>query len=118
MVAASMAVPDFQIARALIDTYASSTCIDPGVLKPLGLTATGIIPIHTPSTSGNPYQCEQFDVALGIVHPTKEPMFLPTIPVIAAALAAQGIQALIGRDVLSSCLLIFDGVHGMFTFAF
>lgn len=114
---AGMTVPSFQKARALIDTGASATCIDPAVLKPLGLTPTGTIHIHTPSTSGKPYVCEQFDVALGIDHP-KHPMVLLTVPVIATELASQGISALIGRDVLASCLLIYDGTAGSFTLAF
>ena len=111
-------IPAYQKARALIDTGASSTCIDPTILKPLELTATGAILIHTPSTGGTPHLCEQFDVALGIDHPTKDPMMLPTIPVIATGLAAQGIGALIGRDVLSSCLFIYDGAAASFTLAY
>lgn len=114
---AGMVVPPFRKARALIDTGASGTCIDPAILKPLGLTPTGTIHIHTPSTSGMPYVCEQFDVGLGIDHP-KDPMVLLTVPVIATELAAQGIDALIGRDVLASCLLNYDGSAGAFTLAF
>lgn len=114
---AGVQVPPFQRARALIDTGASATCIDPAILKPLGLTPTGTIHIHTPSTSGKPYICEQFDVGLGIDHP-KDPMVLLTVPVIATELAAQGISALIGRDVLASCLLIYNGVEGTFTLGF
>jgi aspartyl protease len=111
-------IPEFQKTRALIDTGASSTCIDSAVLKPLELTATGAILIHTPSTSGKPHFCEQFDVGLGIDHPSKDPMMLHTIPVISTELAAQGIGALIGRDVLSSCLLIYDGSAASFTLGF
>jgi hypothetical protein len=64
-----------------------------------------------------PISCDQFDVALGIDHP-KNPMVLLTVPVISTALAAQGIQALIGRDVLQNCLLIYDGAAGNLTLAF
>jgi len=56
-------------------------------------------------------------VALGIHHP-KDSMMLLTVPVIATELTSQGISALIGRDVLASCLLIYDGISGTFTLAF
>ena len=115
--AAQQPIPKFQKARALIDTGASGTCIDPSILSPLGLTATGAIAIHTPSTSGKPHICDQFDVALGIDHP-KDPMIVLTIPVVSTPLSATRIQALIGRDVLQECLFIYDGISGTFTLAF
>jgi hypothetical protein len=117
IIKAGQVVPPFEIARALIDTGASGTCVDPAILGPLGLTPTGSISIHTPTTAGMPISCDQFDVALGIDHP-KNPMVLLTVPVISTALAAQGIQALIGRDVLQNCLLIYDGAAGNLTLAF
>jgi hypothetical protein len=42
----------------------------------------------------------------------------PAVPVIAADLAIQGIHALIGRDVLQDCILIYNGTVGEFTLAF
>jgi predicted aspartyl protease len=117
LTAANQPIPKWQTARALIDTGASGTCIDPSILAPLGLTPTGTIAIQTPSTGGTTHLCLQYDVMLGIYHPTNS-MILGTTPVIATDLASQGIQALLGRDVLSKCLLIFDGSVGTFTLAF
>jgi predicted aspartyl protease len=117
LIAANQPVPPWQTARAVIDTGASGTCIDPGILKPLNLTPTGTIAIQTPSTSGSTHQCLQYDVMLGIYHSTSSKI-LGTVPVIATDLASQGIQALIGRDVLSSCLLIYDGIAETFSLAF
>jgi hypothetical protein len=45
-------------------------------------------------------------------------MLVLTVPVIATELASQGISALIGRDVLSSCLFVDDGNAGSFILAF
>ncbi len=42
----------------------------------------------------------------------------PTIPVVAAVLLPQGFHALIGRDVLSHCLLTYDGASGLFSLAY
>jgi hypothetical protein len=43
LLAVGRSIPNFQRARALIDTGASGTCIDPTILKPLGLTATELL---------------------------------------------------------------------------
>jgi hypothetical protein len=109
--------PEMRECLALIDTGASDTCIDPAILKPLELTPTGHALIHTPSTAGQPHSCDFYDVSLGIYHP-KDSMILLTVPVIAVDLGSQGITALIGRNVLASCLFIFDGASDSFTLAF
>jgi hypothetical protein len=42
-----------------------------------------------------------------------------TIPVIAAdLLVRQGFHALIGRDILAGCYLMYDGKTGLFTLAY
>lgn len=104
----NQAVPQSIQIRALIDTGASGTCIDPQCLNSLGLTPKNQIPIHTPSTGGTPQLCDQYDISLVLIHPRLS-MTIQAIPVIASQLAVQGIQALIGRDVLSRCLLVYDG---------
>lgn len=115
---AGQPVPDTQVVRALIDTGASGTCIDPRVLQSLGVVSTGSQPVHTPSTtSGNPYQAAQFDVSIIIPSQNLNKIF-HVVPVIEANLDHQGIQALIGRDILSQCLLVYDGQSGLFTLAY
>ena len=59
----------------------------------------------------------QFDVSVVFLHP-KMSLTLHTVPVAASSLALQGIQALIGRDVLTNCLLVYDGQKGNFALAF
>jgi hypothetical protein len=61
---AGQPVPPLATGTFLIDTGASSTCVDPDLLEGLNLTATGIVGISTPSTAGNPHLCEQYDVSL------------------------------------------------------
>jgi hypothetical protein len=106
--------------RALVDTGASCTCIDPAVFQSLGLTPTGVIWVHTPSTGGTPAQHQQFDVSLFIpaAGANAVPHILPTLQVTAAELAVQGIDALIGRDVLADCVLVYNGALPYFTLAF
>jgi hypothetical protein len=114
---AGVALPSAVHIRGLIDTGASGTCVDPSCLEALGLAPTGQIPIHTPSTSGAPHLSDQYDISLVIVHPRLQ-LTLHALPVIASTLTPQGIQALIGRDVLTRCLFLYDGVMGIFSLAF
>lgn len=101
----------------VIDTGASATCIDPTSLAPLGLTPINRVPIHTPSTGTAPVECDQYDVQLILLHKTMRHFHIPSLPVVASG-CLPGIQALIGRDVLSRCLFVYDGVTGIYSLAF
>ncbi|MFN0167191.1 MAG: hypothetical protein ACKV22_12240 [Bryobacteraceae bacterium] len=46
------------------------------------------------------------------------PLHHSAIPVIASDLTAQGIQMLVGRDVLRGFLLTYDGINGLFSPAY
>ena len=104
--------------RALVDTGASCTSVDPSILKALAIVSTGTVPVHTPSTtSGQPHVANQFDISVVLNHPMIARTFM-ALPVIEAALLHQGIQALIGRDILSVCLLTYDGQSQTFCLGF
>lgn len=116
---AGQSIPQLMPIRALVDTGASCTCVDPSILTELNLTPTGIVNLNTPSTGTTPQQAEQFDVALFIPAPNGLPLFIKTMPVVASQLlASQGFHALLGRDVLSQCLFAYNGEFGVFTLAF
>jgi hypothetical protein len=105
--------------RALIDTGASNTCVDPSVLTALGLTPTGTVSVVTPTTGATPAECDQYDVGIVIPAPNGPPFVVGTIAVTAHEfLNAQGFHALIGRDVLSRCLFGYNGTTGLFTLAY
>jgi hypothetical protein len=115
---AGQPVPAPQIARALIDTGASITAVDPAITTALGLTPTGQTTIHTPSTAAEiPHTCNTYDIHLTLSHPALS-FYISALPVIQSNLHHQGIQALIGRDVLSNCLLVYDGRAGTCVLAF
>jgi hypothetical protein len=106
----------------MIDTGASCTCVDPSVIAPLGLTPSGAkLPMNTGSSGTTPYETDQYDVSL-LIPPatTKDVAFRrPTIPVAEMPLVvAVGVDALIGRDVLSECFLAYDGRNEVFTLAY
>lgn len=119
MLQVNQQVPQPKQIRALIDTGASNTCIDPSVLAALGLTPTGTVSVITPSTGATPVECNQFDVALVITAPTGPAFIVGTIAVTENEfLNGQGFHALIGRDVLERCLFGYNGSLGLFTLAY
>jgi hypothetical protein len=100
--------------RGLVDTGASSSCVDRNIVVGLGLAARGVVAIHTPS-SGDAYEERlQYDACLVLGEGQGDALVL-TLPVIESDFASQGFLALIGRDVLKSCRLIYDGPAETFT---
>jgi hypothetical protein len=103
--------------RLLLDTGAKSTCLDPSIFKSLSLSPTGTTFIRTPSTGQVPFACNTYDVSITILH-TSAHLFRGSLPVMEADFRAQGIDGLLGRDVLSDCLVIYDGPGQSFTLSF
>lgn len=119
LTAANLPVPPVQRMNALIDTGASCTCVDPAIITALGLSPTGTTQMFTPSTGAQGHTTDQYDANLKIYCTMQQaPLEIPVIAVVAAELRVQGIDALIGRDVLAYCLLSYNGTSGFFTLAF
>ena len=115
--ASGQTVPSPVVVQGLIDTGASCTCIDPSVLQSLNLSPTGTVSVHTPSTGAAPHSTNQYDVSILLVHPNNVFPF-HNLPIIESQLAVQGIQALIGRDILKECVLVYNGAMNWYTFSF
>jgi hypothetical protein len=113
---AGQTAPPSLTLRALIDTGASQTCIDTGSAQALALTSTGSGSFLIPSLGG-PLTLHQYEVSLTLLHPQAS-FTLFTLPVVAAVLAPQGIEVLIGRDMLNRCLYVHDGQAGTWTLGF
>lgn len=120
LLAAHSPVPASQSIRGLVDTGASNTCIDPSVLQALQLQPTGSVPMHTPTTGGVPVAADTYDVAIFIPStPTSVPFHRPNMQVSATELlSGQGFHALIGRDILSQCVLNYNGTMQLLTIAY
>jgi hypothetical protein len=83
------------------------------------LVQTGTTQMLTPSTGAAAHTVRQFDVSLmipGVIGAI--PHSVPIVAVAETALRVQGIDALIGRDILNACLLHYNGATGFFTLAF
>lgn len=121
LLAAKQPVPPAQRIRALVDTGASCTCIDPSYATALGLTPKGAkVQIDTASTAGTPFEADQYDISLIILNPDPNdyPLIRPTIPASGMELLDLGLDALIGRDVLSGCMLVYDGKNEQFSIVY
>ena len=92
----------------LLDTGASHSAIDPLVASRLSLESSGFVPIHTPSTGGVAVDRDSFDATI-ILGSGRSGSRSVVCEVIGSKFAGQGFLALIGRDVLSQCVLTYDG---------
>jgi hypothetical protein len=116
-------VPPPVSARALLDTGAEVSGADPAVLTPLaahGLQPLRFVFANLPAAGGVRF-APQYNVTLTVVHPSGNPranLLLRNHPVLELALAPLGYQAVIGRDVLDRCLLLYNGPGGSFTLAY
>jgi hypothetical protein len=120
LIAAGKTPPNPVLGTFLIDTGASGTVIDPQFMAPLGLTPKGAVMVQTPSTNGLPVACPTYDVMLIILsgNPAVSPFLVDALPVMEASLRSQGIDGLIGRDVLAKCVLIYNGISGNYVLSY
>ena len=74
----------------------------------------------TPSTAQGPVPADEYDCGVIIYARSGEnPYVVRNLPVVEAPLLQQqGFHALIGRDILANCVLIYDGATKVYTLAF
>lgn len=107
---------------ALIDTGASVTGIDEGVLVQLGYPPIGVSNLSTPSGSS---QTGIYMVRL-VIPSQRDPRFPANIPriiidnvkVIAVKLEGQSYKVLLGRDILSGMVMVYNGPKALITLGY
>jgi hypothetical protein len=117
-----MPAPRPIIFRAVIDTGSKMTGLTARAFAELQLSPVGRVAIRTPSTrSDTPHVCDMYQVGLalmanGIWHP------FGGVRVIATGgwnpNSEEGVEALIGRDLLDRCNFWYQGPDRQFTLAF
>lgn len=115
---AGQPIPPSKIGKFLIDTGASCTCIDIEFMVSLDISPTGSTTIQTPSTNGGVHACNTYDVMFFIPHPNQGGHFIEALPILETHLSSQGIDGLLGRDVLDKCTLIYNGTAQMYTLSY
>lgn len=98
-----LSIPNFKLI-GLIDTGASMTGIDKSIAQKLNLISRDCISILTPSG-----ESDMFTYDAGIMLPVQLGHKMFFIEVLGSDLEKQPFDVLIGRDILESCTLIFNG---------
>ena len=114
LTAAEQPVPTPIVGFALIDSGASSSCIDNVAAQTLGLPVVNVILMASAthaSVETNVYPIS-FDILGG------SPMSVNCPRAAGAALANQNLVLLIGRDLLAMCHFTYNGASGEFTICF
>jgi len=104
------AVPQPTAGVALVDTGASTTCIDEALAQRLGLPVIDVVQMTSASHAGT--QANVYPIQMEIVG---SPIIVNVPRAIGANLTPQGIVALIGRDYLQHCTLFYNGLTGEIT---
>jgi predicted aspartyl protease len=95
---------------ALIDTGATTTCVDDAAAQQLALPVIDVVAVASASHSSTEQNVYPISVeVVGL------PIAIDAPRAIGAPLAAQGLLVLIGRDLLQHCVLVYNGVSGHFS---
>lgn len=100
-------VPSPQSGKGLLDTGASISAIDVELLQKLDIPPIGVTRVSTPSG-----QDAQELYAVKFSFPGKGLPDMTSLNVLGSNLKKQQISALIGRDILRYCLMVYDGTSG------
>jgi hypothetical protein len=111
--------PEPKLIKALVDTGASHTAIDPTVIASFDLQSRRIAKTLTPSTGTTPHKCLTYDISIHIPLGSVQSVHaLPAWEVSCVELKHQGFDMLLGRDILADAILVFNGKISMFSMAF
>jgi len=115
LVTQGMPVTPPLVVRALIDSANDVTCVAAGVLRHFGLSLIGRV---TTQTMAESVFANLFEVSLGIPKSgglTGPLLVLEQLRVMEWIQVFPNVDVMLGKDVLSHCLLIIDGPRAKFT---
>lgn len=114
LMASNEPVPQAIDVKLLIDTGASHTGLSAIVFEKLMLPAAGILSAHTPSTKSGAETFLSYEVGIDV--PARPiDLIIPRVEVIAINTKGQAFDGILGRDILSECLLVYNGRERAFT---
>jgi hypothetical protein len=110
---AKRAVPVPIEAKALLDTGAEVTCLDPQLIEDLELPLNGYGLVNAPALQEMTFAA-QYEASVTILHPSNvknQDLVVNDLTVMELPLGLLGYQMVIGRDLLSRCQFLFNGVR-------
>jgi hypothetical protein len=116
--AAGALVPSPVRMNLIVDTGASLSALDKEMIAPLKLPPSGAVqmrPVSISETISHP--TNGYHVSLLLPAPECPALRLDALLVFEGAFRHQGIDGLLGRDVLAHCLFVYDAPAGCFTLA-
>lgn len=98
----------------ILDTGAYTTCVNKSILQSLGGQPVGTRPVTTPGFHGN---MDVYPAKIKFPRTTIDRSYDEALGINDLQMSFRGrsIIALIGRDVLSDCILIYNGKTGIYT---
>jgi hypothetical protein len=111
-----LSIPPALRVRAQIDTGSGVSAVDPSILSSLDLKPLGKRRVITPSTGHTPHECHEFVVSISLVELSAGQHHRSTAVIESIFLPEEGIQALLGRDLLENCTFFYNGRQKEFTF--
>jgi hypothetical protein len=118
LMAAGIPVPAAVAAKFLIDTGANMSCIDIGLITKFGLQPTASANVHTPGLGGNTVFRYQYEVSLYIPLNASAGCNLQDIDMLEVSIGDQGLDGLIGRDLIDQWTCIYNGSTSTFTICY
>jgi hypothetical protein len=120
LLANSLPVPYPVAVRVLIDTGSSHSGFAGRVFEELRIAPVGKMPLLTPSTvPESPHECDVFDVSLSLVaNGAAHPFGTSRVMKADCWMEGEGMEGLIGRDILDRCTFMYYGKERCFSLGF
>lgn len=112
---ANIATNQSLIINGEADTGASHTVIHNSIVETLGLTQIDEWAVHSVSET---VLARQYPVAFGFARSENDVLFIGKIIVTALPLPGMNGHCLVGKDILSQGMLIYNGYMNRFSFSF
>lgn len=119
LTAAGLPIPLGLHRRALLDTGAGRSLVDLTLVNTLGIIPTGTHPMRTATTGNNPIKKDIYDIKLILQDPA--PFALSDCHNaigVDLGFLGNGIGLLIGRDLLSRFLFLYNGPSNQLTISY
>jgi len=110
LIAKGIVVPPPVKGQALIDTGATFSAVDESIMETLGIPPVGMI---QSGTAGGKYTLNQYPAKLTFINIGELSLSFEPMRATGANLTGQPYIALIGRDVLTGIILVYNGSLGV-----